>query len=291
MKNKLHLKLHIALWFLTAIVGHSFAQTTPPVALTVGSYNIRYDNENDRKDGNGWESRLPVISAIINYNDFDILGAQEVLHHQFEDLTGQLAAYNVVGIGRDDGKTQGEYAPIFFRKDRFEQLDWGVFWLSETPNEVSKGWDAALPRICTWVKLRHLKSGRSIAYFNVHLDHVGLIAREESCKLILQQISQIANGMPVILTGDFNVDQHNPMYTILQESDLVKDAYTTAKIKLALNGTFNAFDNNLYTESRIDHIFLSQDISVERYAVLTDSYRSPKVSPNDVKKGDFPSEL
>ena len=117
--------------------------------LVVGSYNIRYNNQSDAQKGNGWERRYPVITKLISFNDFDILGTQEVLHNQLEDLRRELPQYGYVGVGRDDGKTAGEYAPIFYKKDRFELLKSGHFWMAEQTDFPNKGWDAALPRICT----------------------------------------------------------------------------------------------------------------------------------------------
>ena len=259
--------------------------------LTIGSYNIRYDNAGDRQAGNGWEQRLPVIASLIDFVDYDVFGAQEVLASQLEDLKKSLPAYDYVGVGRDDGKVAGEFAPIFFKKDKFRKLKTGVFWLSQSPAQPSKGWDAALPRICTWVQLEHIRSGQKLWYFNLHMDHVGIQAREESSKLVVNKMRELAKNDRAILTGDFNVDQHNTIYSTLQQSGFIRDSYALAPSKLAWNGTFNAFDNNLWTDSRIDHVFVTPSIKVRHYAVLTESYRSPKEDQQEVKKGDFPKEL
>ncbi|WDF67475.1 endonuclease/exonuclease/phosphatase family protein [Sphingobacterium oryzagri] len=261
--------------------------------LKVGSYNIRYDNDGDRQNGNGWPSRLPVISSIIGQVDFDVFGAQEVLHHQLLQLDSLIGDdYAHVGIGRDDGKTKGEYAPIFYKKSKFTALENGVFWLSTTPEKPSTGWDAALPRICTWLHLEDKASKKRFWYFNLHMDHVGTKAREESCKLVLKKIQQMLKADEIaVLTGDFNVDQENPMYEILAGSVLLEDSYSAAAFRYAWNGTFNAFDANLFTKSRIDHVFVTKNVTVKKYAVLTDSYRSPKTIDKDIKKGDFPKEL
>lgn len=268
------------------------AQTEELFNLKVGSYNIRYDNDADRRHGNGWPNRLPVITSIIGYVDFDVFGAQEVLHHQLGQLDSALGStYAHVGVGRDDGKTKGEYAPIFYKKERFTPIVNGVFWLSETPTVPSRGWDAALPRICTWLQLEDKVSKKRFWYFNLHLDHVGVTARAESCKLVLNKIREMAGGATAILTGDFNVDQDNPMYQVLASSSLLKDSYDASAYRYAWNGTFNAFDANLFTNSRIDHVFVSKSINVKKYAVLTDTYRSPKEVSKKVKKGDFPKEL
>lgn len=279
----------VGIWLCLMIAGLA-TQAQDSIALKVASYNIRYDNKGDRDAGNAWENRLPVIASLIKYNDFDILGCQEVLAHQFDDLKQQLPAYTFIGVGRDDGKLAGEFAPIVFKSDRFSLLDSGVMWLSETPHIPSKGWDAALPRICTWARLEDNASGKRLWFFNLHLDHVGLQAREESCKLVLQRIRNVVGDDDVLWTGDFNVDQRNSIYQIIQGSGYVADAYEQASLRYAHNGTFNAFDPNLWTDSRIDHIFVSKAISVKKYAVLLDTYRSA-AGDNEVKKGDFPSEL
>jgi len=258
--------------------------------LKVGSYNIRYDNQGDRDKGDGWEHRLPVISSIIHWEDVDVFGAQEVLAHQLEGMLEELPAYDAYGIGRDDGKKKGEYAPVFFKKEKFTLLDSGSFWLSETPETPSKGWDASLPRICSWVHLKEKTTGETFWYFNLHLDHRGIKAREESCLLVLEKMKEIVGEGTAFLTGDFNVDQHTDMYDVLHDSQWIYDAYETADKRMAWNGTFNAFDDQLWTESRIDHIFTTENVQVSHYAVLTETYRSDEGEKEDVRKGDFPEE-
>ncbi|MFT3901991.1 MAG: endonuclease/exonuclease/phosphatase family protein [Niabella sp.] len=263
------------------------------LSLKVGTYNIRYDNRGDQEKGNGWQQRVPAIVSIIQWEDIDVLGMQEVLAHQLKDLRTALnQEYASFGVGRDDGKDKGEFAPIFFKKDKFALLDSGAFWLSETPDKPSKGWDAALPRICTWVHLKERRTKKDFLFFNLHMDHVGVLAREQSCHLVLKKMKELAGKKTAFLTGDFNVDQNNTIYNILQGSGYVQDAYELAGIKHAWNGTFNAFDSDLWTASRIDHIFLTQKVTVSNYAVLTETYRSKSPeNTEDVKKGDFPKEL
>lgn len=260
--------------------------------LTLGSYNIRYDNKNDQTNGDGWNQRLPVISSLIQFIDYDIVGCQEVLNNQLEDLTRELPEYAYVGVGRDDGKTEGEYAPIFYKKDKFSVLDSGEFWLSETPEKPSKGWDAALPRICTYIHLEEKETGKKLWYFNLHMDHVGQQARAESSKLVVRRIKDMLKPEEAaVLTGDFNVDQHNPIYDILEESGIVRDSYELAPFRFAWTGSFNAFDPDLFTDSRIDHVFVTDQLKVKKYAILAETYRAPKAVSQDVKKGDFPKEL
>ncbi|NDV59910.1 endonuclease/exonuclease/phosphatase family protein [Bacteroides sp. 519] len=259
--------------------------------LTVGSYNVRYNNQDDAQKGNGWNKRCPVIVNLIQFNDFDIVGAQEVLHNQLGDLLNGLPEYMHVGVGRDDGKTEGEYAPIFYKKDRFKLLSSGHFWLAEQTDHPNKGWDAALPRICTWAQFRDKKKKKKIWFFNLHMDHVGVEARRQSAKLVLQKIKEMCGKDAVILTGDFNVDQTHKSYELLANSDILSDSYVKARIRYELNGTFNAFKANQMTNSRIDHIFVSDKFVVDRYGILTDSYRTPKDSSVQLQVGDFPKEV
>lgn len=260
-------------------------------SLLVGSYNIRNDNSGDDKRGNGWQQRCPVIVNLIQFYEFDIWGAQEVKHNQLTDMLAGLPDYDYVGVGRDDGATKGEYSPVFYRKDKFEKLDNGDFWLSEQTDHPNKGWDAALPRICSWVHLQDKATGKKFWFFNLHMDHVGVKARYESAKLVLAKIKEMCGEEPVILTGDFNVDQNNEGYAVLHDSGVFEDSYEKAQIRYALNGTFNAFDPNLTTDSRIDHIFVSPSFKVKKYGVLTDTYRSPKVDAKELQAGDFPKEV
>ncbi|MDR2954419.1 MAG: endonuclease/exonuclease/phosphatase family protein [Prevotella sp.] len=280
------MKKHLSLLLFILATILSTAQN-----LKVASYNVRYDNNGDAEKGNGWAQRFPVQCALIKYNAFDIFGAQEVLHNQLKDITGQLTEYDYIGVGRDDGKTKGEYAPIFYRKDRFVLLNSGHFWLSENTDYPNKGWDAALPRICTWGHFADKAADKNIWFFNLHMDHVGVEARKYSAQLVLKKIEEMCAGELVILTGDFNVDQTHESYKILHDSPILDDSYETADIRYALNGTFNSFNVNLKTDSRIDHIFVSPSFSIKKYAVLTDTYRSPKENGETVHSSNFPKEV
>lgn len=262
--------------------------------ITVGSYNIRYHNAGDSINQNGWKQRYSTICDIINYEEPCVLGAQEVLVDQLHDMLALLPDYAYIGVGRDDGKEAGEYAAIFYNREQVRLLDEGHFWLSENPTRPGLGWDAACVRICSWGKFKELRSGKKFFFFNLHMDHVGIVARREAARLVVEQIGLIAKGAPVVLTGDFNVDQTNEIYEIFTQSGLLKDSFVAAKRRLAPNGTFNSFDVNLKSPSRIDHIFVSPSTSVERYAVRTDSYWIPS---NDYeafaerKGNDAPQEI
>lgn len=260
-------------------------------ALVAGSYNIRYDNPGDVEKGNSWPQRLPVIAGLIRFHEFDVLGTQEAFHHQLVDLQKLLPNHAYTGCGRDDGKEAGEHAAIFFRKDKFSLLECGTFWLSQTPDKPGKGWDADLPRICTWAKLRETGGGRVLFVFNTHFDHRGVQARLESAKLIVSRIKEVAKDEPVILTGDFNVDQTSESYRSLHDSGILADSYETAADRYALNGTANAFKPEVKTESRIDHVFHTRQLKPVRYGVLTDTYRTPVADSQETQSGNFPGEV
>ena len=241
--------------------------------LSVGSYNIRNSNVKDSLEGNGWQQRDPVIARLIKYNNFDIWGAQEVKYNQLGDLLRSLPDYDYIGVGREDGKKKGEYAPIFYKKDKFEVLHSGHFWLSEDTSKPNKGWDAAYVRICTWGEFVDRKTNFRFWHFNLHTDHKGEVAMRESSKLVLRKIKEMCGNDAVILTGDFNVDQSHESYQLLASSGVVCDSYEKAKFRYVLNGTINHFNPNLNTNSRIDHIFITPDLVVDKYSVLTDTYR------------------
>lgn len=262
--------------------------------LLVGSYNIRYKNGGDSVKGNVWEKRCQVICDQVNFMAPDIFGTQEVLHGQLMDMLALLDGYDYIGVGRDDGKTQGEYEAIFYKRDCLRLLDQGHFWLSQTPDQPGLGWDAACVRICTWGKFARQTAtdDEAFYFFNLHMDHVGVVARREAAKLIVARIREIAQGAPVIVTGDFNVDQTNEIYSIFVDSGLLKDSYQAARLRFAENGTFNSFDGDLYTSSRIDHVFVSPETQVDAYAVMTNGYWTPSLDAGSMIKGhDAPQEI
>lgn len=245
--------------------------------FTIGTYNLRYANRGDSLKGNGWGQRYPVMVNMIKFHGFDIFGTQEGLYPQLEDLVQHLPGYAYIGIGRDDGAHAGEHSAIFYNTEKFELLDKGNFWLSTITDRPNKGWDAVLPRICSWGKFKEKKGKFTFYFFNLHMDHVGVKARSESARLILQKIKEFPSNTPVILTGDFNVDQTNEGYAVINTSGILKDAYELAPVKLANNGTFNNFSTDGKTDSRIDHIFVSDKFTVKRYGILLDTYRERKV--------------
>lgn len=248
--------------------------------FNLATYNIRQKNHPDSVQGDGWGLRYPVVAQLIRFHGFDIFGTQEGFKSQLEDLKANLPDYDYIGVGRDDGKEGGEYVAIFYRTDLFEVVDHGDFWLSEHPDRPGLGWDAACNRICTWGKFRHKPSGREFLYFNLHLDHIGKKARVESTKLVQAKMKEFGSELPTFLSGDFNVDQTNESYKALANSGVLADSYELADIVYANNGTFNNYDPNGYDDSRIDHIFVSPQVTVKRYGILTDTYRTTAETPS-----------
>ena len=275
--------LFTALWLTVPVMAQQ---------LVVGSYNLRNKNNGDSIKGEVWSKRCQVICDQVNFISPAILGTQELLHVQILDMLPALDGYDYIGVARDDGATKGEYSAIFYKKDRLKLLEQGNFWLSETPDRPGLGWDAACIRICTWGKFKDRQTKKKFYCFNLHMDHVGTVARREAAKLVVSKVQEIAKGAVVVLTGDFNVDQTDEIYSIFTHSGLLADSYETARLRFAENGTFNSFKPQLKTASRIDHVFVSPTVMVEAYGVLTDSYWTPLQQSADNLKGDnAPQEI
>ncbi len=238
--------LAILLLFACAIVAHAQKDT-----LTVISYNIRYNNPDD--GDNIWENRRDNAVIMVNMENPDFLCVQEAYYVQLSYLLNSLQKYSYIGLGRDDGKQGGEHMAILYRKDRFEVVAHGDFWLSETPDVCSRGWDAVCHRIVTWGYFLDKQTGKHVYCFNTHLDHVGEVARRESVKLITQRIKEIVKDKkaPVFLTGDFNSDINSEIFDPLKK--VLKQARKDAPVTDS-KGTFNGWGsapNNIV----IDHIF------------------------------------
>lgn len=210
------MKRILGLFLLLASGMSAGAQT-----LTVASYNLRNANSKDVAQGDGWAQRCPVIADLVRFHDFDIFGAQEVLHGQLLDLLAVLPDYGYIGVGRDDGVEKGEYAPILYKRDRFRLLDSGHFWLAEDSTRPVKGWDAAYIRICTWGRFLDRKSRKRFWFFTLHTDHKGQRSQIESCRLVLDKIREMCRGERVVLTGDFNVGETSDCHALLCESGIL----------------------------------------------------------------------
>lgn len=265
--------------------------TAQNATFNVASYNLRQQNGHDDAAGNGWEHRAPIVAKLIQFHDFDIFGTQEGFKHQLRDLEKAMPGYAYIGVGRDDGHNEGEHSAIFYRTDLFDVVDHGDFWLSETPDRPGLGWDAACVRICTWGKFRHKPSGREFLFFNLHMDHVGTTARVESAKLIKRKIDEFGSDLPTFLTGDFNVDQNSPSYATITEGGKLNDAHEVSDFVYELNGTFNNYSTEGFTDQRIDHVFVTPDVHVKKYGVLTDTYRTSEDNAVRQNTTDAPSEV
>jgi endonuclease/exonuclease/phosphatase family metal-dependent hydrolase len=263
------------------------------VVFNVASFNVRQKNDGDIANGNAWSQRYPYIADMIRFHDFDIVGTQEAFKFMLDDLSSVLPGYAYVGVGREDGVDAGEHSAIFYRTDLFSVVDHGDFWLSETPDVAgSIGWDAVLPRICSWACFKHIPSGKQFLFFNLHMDHIGKNARVQSALLVQRKMAEINDSLPAFLTGDFNVDQTHDSYTALTSTGKLCDAYTVADFRYAPNGTFNSFNAAYFTNSRIDHIMVTPNVKVLKYGVLTDTYRTaPAQAPAYDKGQDAPSEI
>lgn len=255
---------------MLALCQFSFAQKTG--SLNVATFNIRYANPNDGI--NIWENRKDWACQSMDFFDVDVFGAQEVIESQLADMVQRLPGYDHVGIGRNGG-TEGEFCPVFFKKDVLGLLDEGTFWLSETPEEAnSKGWDAALPRIVTWVKLKVKSSGKEFYFFNTHFDHRGRKAQLESAKLLKERIKTIAGDLPFVVTGDFNFSPSFEAYSILTDKGKPSgiDIHDTKGIAVREYGpsyTFNGFAPEPdQARERIDYIFCSNEVSVHKHHTL-----------------------
>ena len=231
------------------------------------SYNIRYDNNWDIE--NSWKIRRNKISQILVQYSPSIIGIQEGLLNQVQYIDSSLINYDYVGVGRDDGKEKGEFCAIYFDTTRYVLLKNSTFWLSETPDTISVGWDAALERICTYGLFKDRITKEEFLVFNTHFDHIGVVAREKSSELILKRINKInRQSLPVILMGDFNsIPNSSPVKEIKTE---LSDALQISVEKLqGPRGTFNGFNEDLPIEKRIDYIF-TNDLKVLSYTHIND---------------------
>lgn len=230
-----------------------------PESLRVMSFNVRLSAANDGE--NAWHKRADVFFNTVRAFRPDLIGFQEVMADQYDAMIARMPEYGFSGVARDDGRRRGEWALIGFRKDIFQSVNHGDFWLSEEPSVPgSKSWDAALTRICSWVQLRDTTTGREFVFANTHFDHKGVIARQEASKVLSRELSKIAAGVPAVLTGDLNVTEDDPAYAILVHSanpgaitwiDAYREVHPT---RLPDELSFHAFKGETMG-ARIDFIF------------------------------------
>ncbi len=246
--------------------------------LSVMSYNIRYDNPLEVP--NNWDNRKDRIVTQINTHAPAILGIQEGLQHQVDFLEKELAAYTYFGVGREDGKEAGEYTAIFYDHTKVKLLDEATFWLSKTPQEPSIGWDASIKRICTYGLFEDLASKSRFFVFNTHFDHSGKVARLESAKLMLSNITALnPEKLPLILMGDFNLEPNSEGIQLILET--LSDTHIAAgNTTTGPQGTFNGFDEEQPVTRRIDYIFFdATQLQVLKSVILS-----------DLKNGRYPSD-
>jgi endonuclease/exonuclease/phosphatase family metal-dependent hydrolase len=236
-------------------------------SIKVMTYNIRLDTPNDSV--NQWPKRAYKVYALIKKYDPDVIGLQEVLHHQLTDLLQNLPAYSYIGVGRDDGNTKGEYSCILYKKDRFTALKQNTFWLSESPAVPgSKSWDAAITRVASWGVFKDIKSNKQFLMINTHFDHIGKEARKNSAVMLKQKAFEIAKDFPLIVTGDFNCTRDEPPYTAMMDPSGIK---LTDTAPANLPGTFCSFKVNSIECKGIDYIFHSQALQSGAYQVIQDN--------------------
>lgn len=236
------------------------------------SYNIRNSRAND--GDNAWDIRKPATKEMIEREKPDIFGLQEAYIEQLQYIDSNFSEYSRVGVGRDDGNEEGEFMAVYYRNDKFKLLDNGDFWLSETPDSCSMGWDAACRRIVTWAKLKDLDSKKVFYAFNTHLDHVGEIAREQSILLIVERINQIVkkDKAPVFLSGDFNSNVSSAIFDPLK--NIMKDSRAILPESEWLP-TYNNYGKG--GDSMIDYIFY-KNAEVVDFKTLNGDYGKPYIS-------------
>jgi endonuclease/exonuclease/phosphatase family metal-dependent hydrolase len=240
------------------------------------SFNIRFNNPGDGE--HAWPNRRNRVASVIRFHQADVAGLQEALYGQIRDLEQRLPGYAWVGVGRDDGERGGEFSPIFYRTERLELLDHNTFWLSETPDVPgSQSWDAALPRIVTWAHFRDRQTEQTFYHFNTHFDHRGEQARLESAQLITQRVGALAGDAPTVVTGDFNVTPDTAPYAHL--ADAFTDAYVAVDAPHGPPSTYLGFEVTGEPGRRIDYVFTTSNVAVQRFGTLTDQWR-----------GDYPSD-
>lgn len=238
--------------------------------VRIATFNIRYDNSGDGI--NSWEARMPLIQSFFQKEKIDIIGMQEVTHKQLVDLQNLLPDYNYVGQGREAGKENGEYCPIFYKKSKFSILSKSQFWLSDTPDVPgSISWMGTIPRIVTWAKMKSNHSGHIFFVFNTHFCHVSETAREKSAILLLEKINEIAGYAPVLLTGDFNAENNSKTYQLLTSNwdrfiSMIDSESMAKKFVNRDSTTFNGF-GNISVPQKIDYVLVNSYFSVSNYKI------------------------
>lgn len=250
---------------LLPLAGMAKEKVEQPVKVRWCTFNIRCIAAPDEKIGCSWEVRKDNVAQYVLDNNIDVVGMQEVTFKQLNDLRERLKGYDYVGVGRTDGKEKGEFTPVFFRADKYEPLEKGNFWLSETPDVPgSKGWDAALERVASYVKLKDKATGKIFMAINTHYDHIGVQARKESAKLIMSKIKSIVGDRPAVVTGDFNITEDNEAYSTMVNSEFkMNDAYHMTARHTGAPYTFHDYCRiSPLKAPKIDFIFITPNVKV-----------------------------
>jgi endonuclease/exonuclease/phosphatase family metal-dependent hydrolase len=239
-------------------------------SLKVMTYNIRLNLDSDGE--NSWTKRKDFFVSQMQFYEPDIFGVQEATPNQVIDISTSLSQYDTVGIGRE-GVGKGESSSIYYKKEHFSIVKSNTFWLSETPDIISKGWDAACNRVCTYALFKDLKTSKTFWVFNTHLDHIGELARTNGLKLILSKIEELnTKNDPVIFMGDFNSEPTTDRIIALKK--IMNDCREISETKpFGPSGTFNNFKHNIPVTLLIDYVFVSKNnkFKVSKFAVLSDS--------------------
>ena len=260
--------------------------TEKQLTLDVMTYNIRNNNNPDADGSNFWPYRKDFAANMIRFYDVDIIGTQEVLVSQLNDLLQALPGYNYIGVARDDGKESGEFCALFFKEEKFELLEGNTYWLSEDPSATGvKGWDANCVRVVTWAIFKDKSTGKKFAFFNTHLDHRGEVARVESAKLLVRKVDELSKGLPVIVTGDFNaVPGSEPVKIITDQSrdNALIDTRSLATLVYGPAWTAHDFGRTSMENRRIiDYVFVNDRVKVEKYAVIAEMLDSTYLSDHN----------
>lgn len=244
--------------------------------VNVMSYNIRCGSCEPQDSPNHWSKRKFLVAHLIKNNNPDIIGLQEAEFFQIKDLASMLEDYQWVGVGRDNGDHKGEATAVFFRKSRFKLENAKTLWLSSTPHEVSRGWDAAFNRTLTIAALKDSKNNIVWNVFNTHFDNQGVVAQKNSAKILITELKKIAPDTPTIVTGDFNIASNHQVYKYLTKSNLVTDTSPDSD-----NGiiTFNNFGKESTANQKIDFIFVNQSVTVLDHKI--DQTRYNGLYPSD----------
>lgn len=262
------MKRILFLLFIILISITSFAQTE---SIKVMTYNIRCGYCEDSSNVNNWSKRKYFVAYVIKNHNPDLIGLQEAEMFQIKELIEMLDEYDWYGVSREDGKEGGESTAILYRTKRFKLEEKRTIWLSETPELVSKGWDAAFKRTVTIAKLKDLKSKKELYYLNTHLDHIGETARSESSRLIVKEIDKYSKDYPIILSGDFNYTSTAEGYKIIT-SKLSDSKYISKAESIGGNITFNGFGNDIKPDNKIDFVFVNERVEVLNHIIDTTTF-------------------